>query len=115
MRSLLLRLRFGALARGEVDFDAGAVRIEKEQLPEAGEMPARGQPPQIVVHASRFELGEIGRQIRSPEGHVVEHSGGVGNGFAFDDVQNGLAVVVEPGARERERRPRPRLEAELSR
>src|SRR5258708_16549877 len=65
------RSAWGGFARGEIQFDSRAARIEAEQLPD----PGIGLPAQFVFHAAGLELACDGRQVRRGKRHVVEYAG----------------------------------------
>src|SRR6185437_14506267 len=71
-----------------------------------------GQAAQVVFDPARLELRHIGRRVGPEKGDMVEHAAALGDGWPLHNVQNRLAVVIEPGAGERERRPRAGGEAE---
>src|SRR5271170_1649740 len=100
-------LRLGVFRRGKVDLDPCSARIEEEQLPQPRGVAGRRQPAQVVFDPALLELGHIGRRVGSEKGDVVEHPAALRNDRLFDDMQHRLAAVIEPGAREREVRPRP--------
>src|SRR5208282_6054599 len=70
------------------------------------------QPAQVIFDSARFQLGEVSGRVLPREGDMIEHSAAFGNDRLFDDMQHGLALAIEPSAGERERRARPRREAE---
>src|ERR1700733_14234472 len=69
-----LPLPFHRFARCEVDLNPRAAGVEKEQLPEATRVTVLRQPPQVVFHSARLELGHIGRRVRAPESNMIEHA-----------------------------------------
>src|SRR3984885_7144277 len=105
-------LRVHRLARGEIDLDSRAARVEKEQLPEPSRVTVLRQPPQVVFDSARLELSHVGRRIRAPKSNMIEHAAPLRNGRPFHDMQHGLAVIVEPGAGKREGRARTGRESE---
>src|SRR3954466_15663523 len=89
------------LLRGEIELHLGAVGIVKEELPSA----RLGLAAEVVFDAAALELGQHIGQAARGEGHVVEDAGAaLGQGAAGDDVENGAAADIEPGAREVEGR-----------
>src|SRR5262249_52613626 len=96
----------------KINFDPRMVRIEKEELPYARRCAALRYPPQIERNPALLELGDVAGQVRPPEGHVVEHAAFARRLRLLDDVEDRLAVVIEPYAGEREIGPRTGLEPE---
>src|SRR5262249_25594725 len=94
----------------EVELDLRAVRIIKEQLPNA----SPGKAAQLVLDPFAFQRLDRPRQILGAERHVVEHAGPLlGQRIAMDHVQYRRVVVgIEPPSRKLEGRPPTDLEAE---
>ncbi|MFZ2650526.1 MAG: capsular biosynthesis protein [Burkholderiaceae bacterium] len=105
----------GAAARSErfrgrkIQLDLRAVRVEAEQLPG----PGAALLSQVVFHASRIEALLHGFQALGRKRHVVDHAGARRRHRTVGvDVQNSLAVRVQPGAGESEIGPMAVFQAE---
>src|SRR5204862_4497564 len=83
--------------------DAGAIRVVEKKLPRA----TVGEPPAIVGKPACLELRDRRGESVRRERHVIDHPGfQLAGRPATDDVQDRLAVCVEPCAGKIERRPR---------